>query len=80
MEQRIASIRKLNFEILESSLSTFVGMPAYQIVYIENGVKILAVVTTKGNKAFAIMYFSRPEKYQEYLSTVEQMITSFEFI
>ena len=54
MEQRIASIRKLNFEILESSLSTLVGMPAYQIVYIENGVKILAVVTTKGNKAFAI--------------------------
>ena len=28
MEQRIASIRKLNFEILESSLSTLVGMPA----------------------------------------------------
>ena len=56
------------------------GLLVCQIVYIEKGVKSIAVVTTKGNKAFAIMYFSRPEKYQEYLSTVEQMIASFEFI
>jgi eukaryotic-like serine/threonine-protein kinase len=67
--------------VLDSLPTTIAGLSAYQMVYIgEHGIKISAVVTTKENKVYAIMYFAKPEKYQEYLSTVEQMIASFEFL
>ena len=34
----------------------------------------------KGDKIYNIMYDSKPEKYLEHLSSVEQMIASFEFL
>jgi hypothetical protein len=83
MDAHIESITKSesNSEIIESSPTTIQGSPAYQLIYLNgDGIKILAVVTKKENKVYSIMYFSRPKKYQEYLSAAEQMISSFEFL
>jgi hypothetical protein len=83
MDQHIDRIRNAepNYNILESSSTTIQGSPAYRLRYINGGgIKILAVATRREDKVYSIMYFSRPKKYQEYLFTVEQMITSFEFL
>jgi hypothetical protein len=55
-------------------------VPAYQIVFTEIGQKKLGISATKGNKVYMVSYGTRPERYLKYISTVEQMIVSFEFL
>ena len=69
-----------DFSLMESAPTTVAGNEAHQLVYIERGTKNLAVFTVKGNKVYNIVYRSRPRAYLKYLSTAEQMITSFEFL
>jgi len=69
-----------DFVLAESAPTTIAGNEAHQLVYIERGTKNLAIFTVKGNKVYNIVYRSRPEVFLKYLSTVEQMIASFEFI
>jgi hypothetical protein len=69
-----------DFVLTESAPTTIAGNEAHQLVYIERGTKNLAVFTVKGNKVYNIVYRSRPEVFLKYLSTVEQMIASFEFL
>jgi eukaryotic-like serine/threonine-protein kinase len=69
-----------DFVLAESAPTTIAGNEAHQLVYIERGTKNLAIFTVKGNKVYNIVYRSRPEVFLKYLSTVEQMIASFEFL
>lgn len=69
-----------DFSLMESAPTTVARNEAHQLVYIERGTKNLAVFTVKGNKVYNIVYRARPRAYLKYLSTAEQMITSFEFL
>jgi eukaryotic-like serine/threonine-protein kinase len=82
IELQIKNLKAVNpdFSLVESTPTNIAGNAAHQIVYIAKGDKRLFISTMKGDKIYNIMYISRPEKYLEYLSTVEQMIASFEFI
>jgi serine/threonine-protein kinase len=82
IELQIKNLKAVNpdFSLVESTPTTIAGNAAHQIVYIAQGDKKLFISTMKGDKIYNIMYNSRPEKYLEYLSTVEQMIASFEFL
>ena len=68
------------FNLIESMPTTLAGVPAYQIVFTETGQKKLIVSAIKGSKVYMISYGARPERYLKNLSTVEQMIVSFEFL
>jgi hypothetical protein len=68
------------FNLIESTPTTLGGVPAYQIVFTETGQKKLGVSAIKGSKVYMVSYGARPERYLKYISTVEQMIASFEFL
>jgi hypothetical protein len=68
------------FNLIESTPTTLGGVPAYQIVFTETGQKKLGVSAIKENKVYMVSYGARPERYLKYISTVEQMIASFEFL
>jgi PsbP-like protein len=68
------------FNLIESTPTTLGGVPAYQIVFTEIGQKKLGISAIKGNKVYMVSYGTRPERYLKYISTVEQMIASFEFL
>jgi hypothetical protein len=81
-DSTIQSFKKKNsnFVLLESIATTVSGLPAQQAVFISGGKKFLYVFTPKADKVYLIIYMSTPEKYLKFLSVVEQMIASFEFI
>jgi hypothetical protein len=68
------------YNLIELISTTLGGMPAYQIVFTGAGQKKLGISAIKGSKVYMISYDARPERYLKNLSTVEQMITSFEFL
>jgi hypothetical protein len=68
------------FNLINAAPTTLGGVPAYQIVFTETGQKKLDISAIKGNKVYMVSYDVRPERYLKYLSTVEQMIASFEFL
>ena len=82
IEVSIAQTRRENsdFKQLESTPTTLSGLPAHQIVYLANNLKWLVVVTVRKNIFYWLQYCSEPEKYQKFLSSVEQMVSSFEFL
>ena len=82
IEVSIAQTMRENsdFEQLESTPTTLSGLPAHQIVYLANNLKWLVVVTVRKNIFYWLQYCSEPAKYQKFLSSVEQMISSFEFL
>jgi hypothetical protein len=69
-----------DFVLLESISTTAGGLPAQQVVLMAGGKKYLYIVIPRANKVYLITYVSAPEKYLKFLSVVEQMIASFEFI
>jgi hypothetical protein len=69
-----------DFALLESTPTTAAGLPAQQAVFTASGRKYLYVFTPRGNRVYLIIYGTMPEKYSKFLSIIEQMITSFEFI
>jgi eukaryotic-like serine/threonine-protein kinase len=82
IELQIKNLKAVNpdFSLVESTPTTIAGNAAHQLLYISKGDKRLFISTIKGDKIYNITYNSKPEKYQEYLSTIEQMIASFEFL
>ena len=82
IELQIKNLKAVNpdFSLVESTPTTIAGNAAHQLLYISKGDKRLFFSTIKGDKIYNITYNSKPEKYQEYLSTIEQMIASFEFL
>jgi hypothetical protein len=69
-----------DFVLLESTPTTAAGLPAQQVVFASSGRKYLYVFTPRGNRVYFIIYGSEPDKYSKFLSIIEQMIISFEFI
>jgi hypothetical protein len=82
IEVNIADMKKNNsdFTLFESTPTTLSGAPAHQMVYMTNKTKSLIVATVKNNIFYWIQYSSEPESYLKFLSSVEQMISSFEFL
>lgn len=80
-DSTIQSFKSKNsdFVLLESTPTTFGGLPAQQAVFTAGGKKYLYVFTPRANKVYFVTYVSMPEKYLKFLSIVEQMIASFEF-
>ena len=68
------------FELLELYPTTISGLPAYRILYTITKYKTLNIFTIKGDKVYMLIYDSKLDTYQEYLSTIEKMIGSFEFL
>lgn len=69
-----------DFVLLESMPTTLAGLPAQQVVFTANGKKYLYVFAPRVNRVYFIVYASMPGKYLKFLSIIEQMITSFEFL
>jgi eukaryotic-like serine/threonine-protein kinase len=82
VDQNILDLKNKNpsFNLIELFPTTIAGLPAYQVLYTTSGYKTLNVCTIKGNKVYMIVYGAKPDTYQNYISTVEQMIASFEFL
>lgn len=82
VDASIEGMRNLyeDFELSECSPITLGGYPAFQLEYTYGGLKHLTVMTVRKNKEFYIFYVSETKKYLRYLSVVEQMIISFEFL
>ena len=82
IELNIADLRKNNsdFTLFESTPTTLSGIPAHQIVYLAGNMKTLVVATTRNNVFYLLYYSSEPESYVKFLSSAEQMISSFEFV
>jgi eukaryotic-like serine/threonine-protein kinase len=82
VDQNILDLKNKNpsFNLIELFPRTIAGLPAYQVLYTTSGYKTLNVCTIKGNKVYMIVYGAKPDTYQNYISTVEQMIASFEFL
>lgn len=81
-----------DFVLIQPPVPTTIAaesIPSRHIIYMESGIKTLAVcfviekeLDNEGSKPYwcIIGYRARPEKYLDHLSTVEQMIASFEFL
>ena len=72
-----------NLELSESTSTTLAGKPAYKVVFSatdNNQVerKAMQLWTVIGNKAVLITYKAQPDKYSNYLPTIEKMIGSFQ--
>lgn len=82
VQGNINSLKKDNsdFSLIESTSTTLGGVPAHQIVFLANHKKALTVLTIRNNIAYCLTYYSEPEKYQKFLSSAEQMISSFKFL
>ena len=82
IEVNIADMRKNNsdFTLFESTPTTLSGVPAHQMVYLANKKKTLVVATVRNNIFYWLQYAAEPESYLKFLSSVEQMISSFEFL
>ena len=82
IEANIANLKQSNsdFTLFESTPTTLSGVPAHQMVYLANNLKTLIVATARNNIFYWLQYSSEPESYVKFLSSAEQMISSFEFL
>jgi ribosomal protein L40E len=69
-----------DFVLIESLPTTISNLIAHQFVYTEDVYQSLCVATKKVNSIYFILYKAQEEKYFKFLSVIEQMISSFEFI
>jgi hypothetical protein len=51
-----------------------------EIMMNEQPVKMMTFVTTLGQNMYTVIYVSAPEKFPDYLQTVQPMIDSFQLI
>jgi YVTN family beta-propeller protein len=69
-----------NFNLIESKRTTVADKLAYKLVFSHEGpqfpVNSMLIYTISGNKVYIIYYQASPDKYCEYLPTVEKMIDS----
>jgi len=82
IEGNITNLRQENsdFTLIESTPTTVSGVPAHQIVFTANQKKTLVVATVRNNVFYWIIYQSEPASYLKFLSSAEQMISSFEIL
>jgi hypothetical protein len=70
-----------DLQLIESGTTTIGAggnVPAYKIAYTAGKIKVLEVITIKNDKAYFILYGTKPAEYQKYLSIAQKMIDSFE--
>ena len=73
-----ASLHESNTNALKDSSNK---NPEHSVVYVNSeGQKTLEVLTSKGDKAYHIMYIAYEARYSYYLPLVQKMIDSFEVI
>jgi len=82
VDGNIQNLRQTNpdFVLVESLPTTLSCIPAHKLEYTENGFKTLCVVAIKDNKVYYLIYRAQIPKYIKFLSIVEQMVASFDFI
>jgi hypothetical protein len=82
IKANIANLRQNNsdFTLIESTPTTLSGVPAHQIVFSTNQKKALIVATLRNNIFYWLIYRSEPVSYVKFVSSAEQMISSFEFL
>jgi hypothetical protein len=56
------------------------GEPGASQGIVPHDVKMMALVTTIGDKKYGVAYLSSPETYPNYLSVAQEMIDSFQAI
>jgi len=68
--------------IIEESKTKLSNRPAYQIIYNKKeegyNLKRLQIWTVKDNKAYVITYTAESDKYSNYLTNAQEMISAFE--
>ena len=71
-----------DFELIESTPSTLSGIPAHQIIFSSSQkmMKSLIILTIKDKVAYWVTYIADPKRYLKFLSSTEQMISSFVFL
>ncbi|MEL6494621.1 MAG: protein kinase [Cyanobacteria bacterium J06623_7] len=84
-EQSVAEIKQLSDPDIEAALPITLGVDeGRQIIYQgeENGspVRRMQSWTLKGDRVYIITYTAKPEDYDTYLPTVDEMIESFQTI
>ncbi|MDP9488695.1 MAG: DUF1795 domain-containing protein [Thermoproteota archaeon] len=84
IENLIKNLREQcsDFELIESTPSTLSGIRAHQIIFSSSQkmMKSLIVLTIKDKVANWVAYVADPSRYLKFLSSVEQMISSFEIV
>jgi hypothetical protein len=65
----------------ESGLTSWAGQNAYKLVYTINssGLKCMQIWTVKNDTMYQLTYNAQPQHYNEYISTVQKMVDSFQF-
>ena len=71
------------YEVIESTPINLNGNNAHKIVYTDNSelfgdVKGMLIETIKGDKIYEILYTTEPERYDELLPIIQEMINSFQ--
>jgi hypothetical protein len=86
-QAQLSTLKSLypDINLLESGESTFVGHPAYKIVFTatdpgQHFKKATQIWFKEGTKAYLITYKADVDSFSKFLSTVEQMLNSFYII
>ncbi|MGD0170819.1 MAG: TIR domain-containing protein [Halobacteriota archaeon] len=68
--------------IQESGLTSLAGQNAYKLVYTINssGLQCMQIWTVNNNTVYQLTYNAQPQHYTQYLSTVQNMVNSFQFV
>jgi len=66
----------------ESGLTSWAGQNAYKLVYTINssGLQCMQIWTVKNDTVYQLTYNAQPQHYNQYLSTVQNMVSSFQFV
>jgi hypothetical protein len=75
----IRDLTSSGYEIIRTNLNaTLSGMPAWEVVYVDaNGTMFLQDWTVQGDRAYAVMYASHESRFNQFLPTARDMISSF---
>jgi serine/threonine-protein kinase len=77
--QKLVESKQITMQ--ESALTSWAGQNAYKLVYTKNssGLKCMQIWTVKNDTMYQLTYNAQPQHYNEYMSTVQKMIDSFQF-
>ena len=66
----------------ESGLTSWAGQNAYKLVYTVNnsGLQCMQIWTVNNDTVYQLTYNAQPQHYTQYLSTVQNMVNSFQFL
>jgi len=68
--------------VQESGLTSLAGQNAYKLVYTINssGLQCMQIWTVKNDTVYQLTYNAQPQHYNQYMSTVQNMVNSFQFV